>query len=100
MATYAELWALGSNNDGLLQKVAVAAAIKAQSLTAGTPTAAEVQWAREVFADPRGKAPAILYAVLAANKAATVAQINGATDAQIQAHVDLAVEKIFANPGA
>lgn len=99
MATYTELWALGSDNDALMNRVAVAAVVKAQSLTAGTPTAAEVQWAREVLADPRAKAPAILYAVLAANKAVTVAQINAATDGQIQAHVDLAVDKIFANPG-
>jgi len=101
MATYTELWALGSNNDTLIKRVATAAIIKAHSYTAAaTPTTAQVAWAKEIFSDPRGKALAILFAVLAANKFASVAQITSATDAQIQTNVDLAVDKIFANPGA
>ena len=100
MATYAELYGLGLNNDPLLQRVAVALTIKAQALVSTTPTQAQINWAIGVFGNPLGHAQGALTAVLAANKSATVAVINAVTDAQLQTAVDAVVDKIFANTGA
>ena len=94
MATYTELYDQRSN-DVLRNKIAVAVTVKAQDLLDGTPTAAQVQWASEAIADPIGKAGMLLNYVLAANKDATVQQINGASDAAIQANVDAAVDVLI-----
>jgi hypothetical protein len=44
-----------------------------------------------VFDNPESGQRAVLWSVLAQNKSATLAQIIGATDAQVQTAVDLAV---------
>lgn len=94
MATYAELFAQRSNSE-LRNKIAVAVAIAAHDLiVAASPTAAELTWAQSALAAPVAKADEILPFVLAANKDATVAQINSASDASIQTQVDNAVSKL------
>lgn len=99
MATYAELYDLRSDS-GLRNKVAVAVAIKAQTiLDLASPTNAQVVWASAAIANPVTKADALLNYVLAANKSATVSQIQGATDSTIQTNVGAAVDKIIAGGG-
>ena len=96
MATYAELYDLRSD-ETLLNRITVAAAIKAQSLIDGVvPTAAQIAWANETIVDPRSKARALINYVLAANESATVAQIKAATDATIQTNVDAAADALIA----
>ena len=96
MATYAELFDLNSD-DALRNKIAVAVVVKAQELIdGGSPTTAEITWANDAIGNPQSKASAIMNYVLAANKAATVAQIQGAADSAIQANVDTAVDALIA----
>jgi hypothetical protein len=54
-----------------------------------------VKWARDTFLDPDTAARRIMPAVLAQNRAATLAQIVGADDAAVQTAVDAAVD-VFA----
>ena len=96
MATYTELFDLRSE-DALRNKVAVAVIIKAEAIRADVAsTAAQDAWALEAFNDPVGKSGQVLWAVLAANNAATVAQITGATDVSIQTNVNAVVDDLFA----
>lgn len=95
MATYAELFNL-RRDDGLRNRIAVAAVVKAQSLLAlPSPTTAQLTWAQDTFKDPNEKAKLLMEYVLAANKGATVAQIESATDTTIQTNVDTAVDKLL-----
>ena len=88
MATYIELRQL--MNDGELpNKVSTAAIVYAQNRLANTPTLDEQKWAATVFSNPDSEGRKVLMGVLAANKDATVAQIQGATDAAIQAQVEI-----------
>lgn len=99
MATYEELYSLHSDNDPLIQKIAVANWIAADAIrveSAATPNHANrLLWAKDMLNTP-GLAPAqqMLNAVLAQNKSLTVAQINGASDADIQTAVDAAVDLV------
>lgn len=96
MATYAELFALGTNTE-LRNKVVVAVTIKANAIaTSGTPTQLEINWAKDAFSAPIKTAEMVYHAVLAANAGATTAQILGASDVLIQSSVDDVVDKIFA----
>ena len=96
MATYLGLFGLRSDSD-LHDRTTVAVAIKAQSLIdATTPTAAQIAWANAALEAPVAKANAILNYVLAANSSATVAAIQGASDASLQANVDAAVDALIA----
>lgn len=96
MATYLELFALRANSD-LQDKVTVAVVKKAQTLLDGaSPTAAQVTWAKEAIENPKPKALSLLNYLLAANSSATVAAIQGASDATIQTHVDTAVDALIA----
>lgn len=94
MATYQELFDLRSNSD-LRNKVAVACVKKAQALLDGTPTTDQVAWASSTLASPIAQADKIFAYVLAANSAATVAQITSATDAAIQTNVDTAADALI-----
>jgi hypothetical protein len=87
MATYTELRSLFSY-DVLLNKVEVAIVIAANDLAGGTPTTAEKAWIEAVFSSPRVEAKKALMAVLAENSGATVATIQGASDANIQTNVN------------
>lgn len=93
MATYDELSSLA--NGTLRKKVMVALTISAQAaLTASPGSAQQRAWALQVLQNPTQWGQTVLFAVLAANKDATVAQITAATDAQIQGNVDSIVDAI------
>jgi hypothetical protein len=98
MATYDELYAL-KDNTTMLARVAVACVIAAEAIRTEATSSANhlqrVRWAARVFADPVAEAARMWWAVLAQNKAATSAQITGATDATIQTAVAAAVD-VFA----
>lgn len=95
MATYVELFDLRSDGN-LRNKVAVACVVKAQTLIAlASPTAQQLGWAHKALQNPVGMAQTIMEYVLAANKSATVGQIQGATDATIQGNVDAAADKLL-----
>ena len=98
MATYSELYGLQSNHD-LQQRVAVAIVIAADTIraedVATTNHANRMIWAKGAFGNAKGLAPDVLMALLAANKDANVAAIEGATDAAIQTAVDNVVN-VFA----
>lgn len=96
MATYAELYDLRTNS-ALKNKITVAVGVKAAAiLDAGTPTAAQVAWAKEAIENPASKADALLNYLLASNASATTGQITGATDSAIQTKVNTAVDTIIA----
>lgn len=101
MATYEELFGL-KNNSALKNRVATACLIAAETIRAGDDTvdppwdqtnnANRLIWAAAVFDNPRREANRMFWALLAANKDATVANITGATDIAIQNNVDAAVD--------
>ncbi len=95
MATYLELYSLQSN-DALRNKIRVAVIIAAETVRVedgGTANHANrALWAAGVFANPTREADRMRWAVLASNKDNTTAVILSATDAQIQAAVDAAVD--------
>jgi len=91
MATYAELLQ-ASGDSTLIGKVRVACVISADGIRANAgATAPQKTWAKAIFDDPESGQRAVLWSVLAQNKAATLAQILGSTDAQVQTAVDAAV---------
>lgn len=91
MATYTELFDLHSNTD-LLNKVVVACIISAEQIKDEDPGTANhanrLIWAAAVFSNPRAESERMYWALLAANNAATVIQIENATDEAIQGQVD------------
>ena len=99
MATYMELRQLFTHGE-LRNKVEVACIIAAETIRTedgGTVNHANrLIWAKQVFCNPNGVRDQMLMALLAANKAATVAAIEGATDALIQEKVNAAVD-VFAD---
>jgi hypothetical protein len=97
MATYTELYALTGDQDALLHKVIVAIIVKANALSElPSPTLAQKDFARLAYTSPHTVGREVLYAVLAKNRAATVAQILAATDLAIQTNVDAVIDSIFA----
>lgn len=102
MATYIEIRNL--NNDSVLRnRTSAAVIIGAQGCMedpAAFPTATadtvlqgdRLDWAARAFNDPNSEARKVLMSVLAANATATVAQITGATDAQLQTNVNAAID--------
>ena len=87
MATYLEIRGLFNDSD-LLNRVTTATIIYANNAISGA-TAAQKKWIVLALQNPSSEAKKILMGVLAANKANTVEQIQGATDSVIQAQVDL-----------
>lgn len=98
MATYAEL-DQAAQNDLLRLKVRVACIIAAEAIRneAGTTpnNANRLLWAKRVFAHPVQESERMLWAVLAQNQGATLAQITGASDSAVQSAVNSAVN-VFA----
>ena len=95
MATYAELFDLRNNTD-LRNRVAVAALKKAQALLdIASPTTQQVTWAKTALNDPLAVADQLMGYVLSANSGNSMAQITGATDAQIQTNVNAAADKLL-----
>jgi hypothetical protein len=95
MATYEELYDL-RNHDVVLHKIVVAVAVAADKIRVEAPGTANhanrVVWAAEAFTAPQRIGQQVMWAVLAANNALTVAQIEGASDAAIQTAVDAVVD--------
>ena len=101
MATYAELRALMDDNDleNRCQVAVIVAAGTIQEEDSGTPNHDNrLAWAEKAYGSPAALAKKVLMSVLAANKAATVAQIQAATDEQLQEKVDAAID-VFAQNG-
>lgn len=99
MATYAELnQEAGDGN--LFIKVKVACFIAANTIASEAGSTANhtnrLLWAKQVYQDPEREAKRMLWAVLAANQAQTLATIQSATDAQVLSAVTAAVD-VFAN---
>ena len=101
MATLQELASLYGDGD-LTNKISAAIVISVKAiLDGGSPTAADRAYAGRVFANPKTEAKRILPYMLASRSAATLAQIQGATDEQIQTDVDAAVPiMILSDAGA
>ena len=98
MATYLELFDLASSPtlSSLRKRINVAVAIKAQTLAeAGTLTAPQIEWCKAALANTQAFEQTVLNYVLAYNNAVTVAQIEGATDAQVQNAVNTAVNNLL-----
>lgn len=98
MATYAELLT-ASNNETLINKIRVAVVIAAEIVRTELDTVPNhvnrLIWAKQVFITPDREAQRMVWAVLAQNRAATLAQIVGADDATVQGAVNAAVD-VFA----
>lgn len=90
MATLLEIRQQFSNDD-LRNRVTAATVIAANNMLAGTPTADEKAFAKSVFQSPGSVGALVTMAILAANKDATVAQINSATDTAIQNQVNAVI---------
>jgi hypothetical protein len=73
----------------------VAISIKANALAKATPTVAQKEWAKDALADPDRYGALLLNYVLADNSAAAVGAITGASDGQVQAAVDAAVNTLL-----
>lgn len=99
MATYEELRQLFSR-DALRNQIEVAVIVAAEAIRtedAGTANHANrLLWAKAAFVNPTAAALKMQMALLAANKAATVAQIIAASDETIQTLVNAAVN-LFAD---
>ena len=99
MATLLELRSLLRDNV-LHQRVEAAVLVAANAIRIELATvpnhANRLVWAKQGFANPVGKVEGMLSAVLAANSTATVAEIQGATDAIVQSNVNAAVN-LFAD---
>jgi len=98
MATLIELadFAASTDHAVLVKKIRVAIAKKAVAIgNLASPTAAQLAWAKSALASPAEAASLIITYVLAANAAATIAQIVAATDTAIETQVNAAVDKIL-----
>ena len=94
MATYAELLNIRDSQigDNLRRQVRIAVVVAADLIRLETPGIPERRaWARAALQYPNQAADQMLWAVLAQNRAATVAQITGASDADVQSAVNTAV---------
>lgn len=98
MATYSELFGLSADVP-LLNRITAAVAVQAEVIRIeldSTPNHANrLIWAQGAFSDPVTTARRMMWAILAQNAAATVEQIQAATDEQILAAVAGAVD-VFA----
>jgi hypothetical protein len=99
MATLLELLQAAAN-DVLKQKVRAACFIAAEKVrveSSGIANhTARLAWAKSVFANPEAEGNRMVWAVVAQNSTATLAQITGASDAAVQTAVDAAVD-VFAS---
>ena len=82
-----------SQSIGPKQKIAFAVIKKAEAiLNDGSAVAKDRAWANKALINPTVEAIRMLPLVLAANSSATVANIQGASDASFQANVDDSVQ--------
>lgn len=98
MATYTELHALrgAASTEPLKQKIAVAIAIKANAIAKlASPTAGQKAWAVSALADPGKDAGTVLNYILAEYNTQATGVITGASDANVQAAVNAAVDTLL-----
>lgn len=95
MATYDELLQ-AANDENLKRKIKVACVVAAETirneLAATANHQARLIWAKSAFQNPDAVAVPMMNAVLAQNRAQTLAAIVGATDATVQNAVNAAVD--------
>ncbi len=95
MATYLELYS-ARNDSNLQDKVMVAITVAAEAIRVDvSPPANQTQreaWASAALANPESKLNEMMWALIAANKDATLNNILEASDASIQTNVDDAVD--------
>ena len=95
MATYAELLTIAATDDEFKQQIKVACIVACDVIRAEAEGTANhtnrLKWARATLDTPDRAAGQMVLAVLAQNRAATVAQITGADDATVQTAVNSAV---------
>lgn len=98
MATLLELQEMaGGGTSDLRKKILSAITIKANALVnLASPTAAQRAFALAALENPARYEEIVLRTSLASNAALTVAQIQSASDAGIQATVDNVVDKLLA----
>ena len=94
MATYNELYGLW-HESSLKNRVTVAVVVAAQTVQDEDPAmenhANRLIWAQQAFQNPASSGKTMFYVVLAANKDVSTEAILSASDANIQAAVDAAV---------
>jgi len=98
MATYTELHALrgASTTEPLKQKIAVAIAIKANAIAKmQAPTAEQKAWAVSTLSAPEKDVGTMLNYILAEYNAQATNAITGASDANVQAAVNAAVDTLL-----
>lgn len=98
MATYIELHALrgAASTEPLKQKIAVAIAIKANVIAKlASPTLAQKAWALSALADPNKDIATVLNYILAEYNAQSTNVITGASDTNVQAAVNAAVDTLL-----
>lgn len=97
MATYEELHALRGNSAAvpLMQKIAVALCIKANTLAKATPTTVQKEWAKAALQTPEAYVELVLNYILAEYSAVAVGAITGASDASVQTAVNAAVDTLL-----
>ena len=95
MATYNEIQTLRTNSD-LRNRCEVAIMIKAHALAIGSPTTAQITFAKAALKDPSQYVDAVFAYMLADNNGASIATITGATDAAIQTNTNNAVDQLLA----
>ena len=100
MATYDELLAIATTPTGaaLKNKIRVAAVVACDVIRAEDAQTANhanrLIWASRTLDNPGAAAEKLTWAVLAQNRAFTVAQITGADDATVQTAVNAAINLI------
>lgn len=93
MAELDELRELFNDSD-LRNKIVAAAVIAADTLMAGTPTAADRKWAAGVYSNPDEEGRKVFVAILGANHGLTVTQIKQAGKADTLAKVNQIVPQL------
>jgi hypothetical protein len=98
MATYQEMHDL-THNTALLNRVMAAVAVLAEAIRGEAPATANhaerMRWAQQALRNVDGTARSLMWIVIAQNRAATAAQIEGASDAAVQTAVNSAVELLI-----
>lgn len=96
MATYSELYQLAQQDAALRNRCAVAVVVAAEAIrteAGATPNHANrLVWAADALARPAYWGERMLWAALAQNRALTVAQIQGATDAGLQTAIQNTID--------
>ena len=96
MATFQELKVLMGDSD-LQDKVEVSMIMGVQAILDGTPTTADYKYAAHVFSNTIREGKKALASVLAQNSTLSVAAIQGATDAGIEAQVASVIPALSAS---